>query len=87
MTRTKSSIHYLNRIYKPMPGEHDCKLYTRKMAETAIGKAEEELLSEIIPVLENCSAAFDDLIKVFPAMKNEPLFAEVKELIKKYKND
>lgn len=87
MIRTKSSIHYLNRIYKPMPGEHDCKLYTRKMAETAIGRAEEELLSEIIPIMEKTSTAFDDLIKVFPAMKNEPLFAEVKELIKKYKND
>lgn len=87
MVRSRSANNYLNQIFKPSDLQITQKAYTREMADTAICKAEEEILSEIIPVMEKVAATFDDFIKVFPAMTNEPLIAEVKELIKKYNKD
>lgn len=85
--RSKSASNYLNQIFKPSDLQITKKAYARKMADTAICKAEEEILSEIIPVMEKVAATFDDFIKVFPAMKNESIFAEVKDIIRKYSPD
>lgn len=61
--------------------EH-CRLF-KEIAEIA----EQELLSEFIPAIRKAYFAFNDLIAVFPALKNEPIFIEIKELFKKYENE
>ncbi len=47
----------------------------------------QDLLSEFMPVIEKTYFTFTDLATTFPTLKNEPLFAEVKELFKKYEDE
>lgn len=49
--------------------------------------AERELLSEFTPAIRKAHFTFNDFIAVFPVLKNEPIFSEIKELFKKYEDE